>query len=114
MQGGIHPDFSGDTYLRILTAAKEAAPGVHVHAFSPLEVHHGATTADSGYERCEEEQAGTGRWGQTETRGRPMQVDINTGLRTGTRKRVGAGPEPPQPHPHVEQQPEWLYRICRG
>jgi FO synthase len=44
MQGGIHPSFDGHTYLAILRAAKRGAPGIHVHAFSPLEVHHGATT----------------------------------------------------------------------
>jgi hypothetical protein len=38
MQGGIHPDFTGDTYLRLLEAAKAGAPDIHVHAFSPLEV----------------------------------------------------------------------------
>ncbi len=38
-KGGIHPDFTGDTYLKILDAAKKAAPDIHVHAFSPLEVH---------------------------------------------------------------------------
>lgn len=44
MQGGIHPDYTGETYLAICRAAKEAAPGIHVHAFSPLEVSHGAAT----------------------------------------------------------------------
>ncbi|MDQ0510121.1 5-amino-6-(D-ribitylamino)uracil--L-tyrosine 4-hydroxyphenyl transferase CofH [Ancylobacter amanitiformis] len=44
MQGGIHPDFSGDTYLAILRAVKRAVPDMHVHAFSPLEVRHGAAT----------------------------------------------------------------------
>ena len=42
LQGGIHPDFDGDTYLRYLAAVKAAAPDMHVHAFSPLEVTHGA------------------------------------------------------------------------
>lgn len=37
---GIHPDFSGQTYLDILAAAKQGAPDIHVHAFSPLEVLH--------------------------------------------------------------------------
>lgn len=32
-QGGIHPDFNGDSYLRLLGAAKAAAPDMHVHAF---------------------------------------------------------------------------------
>jgi len=44
MQGGIHPDYTGDTYLHILDVVKRTAPGMHVHAFSPLEVSHGAAT----------------------------------------------------------------------
>ena len=44
MQGGIHPDFTGNTYLDICRAVREAVPGMHVHAFSPLEVHQGAVT----------------------------------------------------------------------
>ncbi|HVL56987.1 MAG TPA: 7,8-didemethyl-8-hydroxy-5-deazariboflavin synthase CofG, partial [Burkholderiaceae bacterium] len=42
MQGGIHPDYTGDTYLALLQAAKQTVPQIHVHAFSPLEVAHGA------------------------------------------------------------------------
>jgi FO synthase len=44
MQGGIHPSFDGRTYLGLLQAVKAAVPGMHVHAFSPLEVWHGART----------------------------------------------------------------------
>jgi FO synthase len=44
LQGGIHPSFTGETYLEILRAVKSADPQMHVHAFSPLEVWHGATT----------------------------------------------------------------------
>jgi len=44
MQGGIHPRYSGATYIEICQAVKGAAPGIHVHAFSPLEVHQGAAT----------------------------------------------------------------------
>ena len=44
MQGGIHPDYTGATYLAICRAAKEAAPRMHVHAFSPLEIWQGART----------------------------------------------------------------------
>ena len=44
LQGGIHPDFDGHTYHRILTAVRMAAPGIHIHAFSPLEIMHGAQT----------------------------------------------------------------------
>ncbi|MBS0520714.1 MAG: 5-amino-6-(D-ribitylamino)uracil--L-tyrosine 4-hydroxyphenyl transferase CofH [Proteobacteria bacterium] len=44
MQGGIHPDYSGEYYLEVCRAVRDAVPGMHVHAFSPLEVWHGATT----------------------------------------------------------------------
>ena len=46
MQGGIHPEYTGATYLDICRAVKAAVPGVHVHAFSPLEVWQGAATLD--------------------------------------------------------------------
>jgi FO synthase len=44
MQGGIHPEYTGQTYLDILATVKEAAPDIHIHAFSPLEVWQGAKT----------------------------------------------------------------------
>jgi FO synthase len=44
LQGGIHPDYTGQTYLDICRTVKAAAPGIHVHAFSPLEVWQGART----------------------------------------------------------------------
>ena len=46
MQGGIHPDYTGDTYVGICHAVKEAVPEIHIHAFSPLEVWQGAATLD--------------------------------------------------------------------
>ncbi|MBS0561776.1 MAG: 5-amino-6-(D-ribitylamino)uracil--L-tyrosine 4-hydroxyphenyl transferase CofH, partial [Proteobacteria bacterium] len=44
LQGGIHPDYTGETYLRVCRAIKAAVPGIHIHAFSPLEVTQGAAT----------------------------------------------------------------------
>jgi FO synthase len=44
LQGGIHPRYTGETYLSILQAVKSAEPAMHVHAFSPLEVSQGAAT----------------------------------------------------------------------
>ncbi|MDE8653493.1 5-amino-6-(D-ribitylamino)uracil--L-tyrosine 4-hydroxyphenyl transferase CofH [Novosphingobium album (ex Liu et al. 2023)] len=46
LQGGIHPSYTGETYLAILRAVKAACPNLHVHAFSPLEVSQGARTLD--------------------------------------------------------------------
>jgi len=44
MQGGIHPDYTGQTYLDIVQTVKTAVPGMHIHAFSPLEIWQGAAT----------------------------------------------------------------------
>ena len=44
LQGGIHPRYTGETYLGIVEAVKLAVPDMHVHAFSPLEIRHGAQT----------------------------------------------------------------------
>jgi FO synthase len=44
LQGGIHPAFTGDYYLSVVRAIKEAVPGLHVHAFSALEIWQGAAT----------------------------------------------------------------------
>jgi FO synthase len=44
LQGGIHPNYTGQTYLDICKEIKTAVPGIHIHAFSPLEVWQGAKT----------------------------------------------------------------------
>ena len=42
LQGGIHPDFDGDYYVEVAKAVKDAAPSIHVHGFTALEVTEGA------------------------------------------------------------------------
>jgi FO synthase len=44
LQGGIHPDYTGATYLTTCRAIKSVTPDMHIHAFSPLEVTQGAKT----------------------------------------------------------------------
>lgn len=44
LQGGIHPHYTGDTYLELCHAIRSAVPDMHIHAFSPLEVTQGATS----------------------------------------------------------------------
>src|ERR1700761_8609293 len=43
MQGGIHPDLPGTAYFEIAAEVKRRSPGMHVHAFSPMEVLNGAS-----------------------------------------------------------------------
>jgi FO synthase len=44
LQGGIHPAFTGDYYADVVAVIKRTVPGIHVHAFSALEVWQGAAT----------------------------------------------------------------------
>jgi FO synthase len=60
MQGGIHPDYTGETYLALTRAVKQAVPQIHVHAFSPLEVTQGARTLGMGVKEYLEELAAAG------------------------------------------------------
>lgn len=62
MQGGIHPAYTGATYLEICRAVKAVVPGMHVHAFSPLEVWQGARTLGVSLEEflAELKRAGLG------------------------------------------------------
>jgi len=43
MQGGIHPDLPGTAYFEIASEVKRRRSGLHVHAFSPMEVVNGAS-----------------------------------------------------------------------
>ena len=40
MQGGIHPDYTLEDYGRWLRFAKACAPDIHLHAYSPMEIHY--------------------------------------------------------------------------
>lgn len=42
LQGGIHPDFDGDYYVRVTELVKDAVPSMHVHGFTALEVLEGS------------------------------------------------------------------------
>jgi FO synthase len=40
MQGGIHPDYTLEDYGRWLRLAKQVAPHIHLHSYSPMEIHY--------------------------------------------------------------------------
>lgn len=44
LQGGIHPDFTGNFYVEVVDAIKAELPDMHIHGFTPLEVWQGAET----------------------------------------------------------------------
>lgn len=46
LQGGIHPDFDGEYYIDVTKAVADAAPDIHIHGFTALEVTEGARRLD--------------------------------------------------------------------
>jgi len=50
LQGGIHPDFDGDYYVRVTELVKQAVPTMHVHGFTALEVLEGSRRLDEPLE----------------------------------------------------------------
>lgn len=43
MQGGIHPKLPGTAYFELAALVKAHGPNLHLHAFSPMEVHNGVS-----------------------------------------------------------------------
>jgi len=43
VQGGIHPDLPGSAYFDLAREIRKAAPDLHLHAFSPMEVMNGVS-----------------------------------------------------------------------
>ncbi|RAM37343.1 bifunctional FO biosynthesis protein CofGH [Arthrobacter globiformis] len=50
MQGGIHPDLPGSAYFDLAREVKKRQPGMHLHAFSPMEIVNGATRLGMSFE----------------------------------------------------------------
>ncbi|CAN5641312.1 bifunctional FO biosynthesis protein CofGH [soil metagenome] len=50
MQGGIDPALPASAYFDLARAVKRAVPGIHLHAFSPMEVVNGASRANLSIE----------------------------------------------------------------
>lgn len=49
IQGGLHPKMRGTYYGEIVRAIKQALPDMHIHAFSPFEIWHGASKTRMSY-----------------------------------------------------------------
>ena len=44
LQGGIHPEYTGEFYMSMVKEIKSAVPDIHIHGFTPLEIWQGAET----------------------------------------------------------------------
>jgi FO synthase len=125
MQGGIHPDLPGAFYFELLDAVRSAAPGIHIHAFSPMEVLNGATRLDVSFreflEECRRHGLGTipgtaaeildddVRWVLTkgklpaDTWEEIVRTAHDLGIRSSSTIMFG----------HVDAPPHWVFHIRR-
>jgi FO synthase len=125
MQGGIHPDLPGTFYLDLLDAVKVAAPDIHIHAFSPMEVLNGATKMGVSFREflhaCREHGLGTipgtaaeildddVRWVLTkgklpaDTWEEIVRTAHDLGIRSSSTIMYG----------HVDAPPHWVFHIRR-
>jgi FO synthase len=125
LQGGIHPSFTGHTYLNIVRAVKEAVPSMHVHAFSPLEVQHGASTLGLPLARYLEQLRAAGLSTLPGTAAEILDDEIRDiicpdKLRTeewlnviGTAHEVGLPTTATIMYGHVEQPVHWARHLRR-
>lgn len=125
MQGGIHPDYTGATYLDICRAVKAAAPNMHVHAFSPLEVWHGANTLGISLEEFLQELKRAGLSSLPGTAAEILDDEVRDVLcadkiRTGewlevmrTAHRVGLRSTSTIMFGHIEQPVHWARHLRR-
>ena len=50
LQGGIHPEYTGEFYLKMVKDIKASVPDIHIHGFTPLEIWQGAETINMDIE----------------------------------------------------------------
>jgi FO synthase len=125
MQGGIHPDLPGTFYFDLLDAVKAAAPDIHIHAFSPMEVLNGSTRLGISFreflQECRRHGLGTipgtaaeildddVRWALTKGKlpadawERIVRDAHELGIRSSSTIMYG----------HVDAPPHWVFHIRR-
>ena len=110
LQGGIHPDFDGEYYVHIVQAVKAAAPAMHVHGFTALEVFEGARRLGAPLESYLQRLKAAGLGSLPGTAAEILDDEIRSGHlpRQDHHRRVAGGPphRPPdraavQHHDHV-------------
>jgi FO synthase len=125
MQGGLHPGLPGDFYFRLLDAVKARVPGIHIHAFSPMEVLNGATRLGISFREFLEECRSRGLGSIPGTAAEILDDEVRWVLTRGklpadsweeivkTAHRVGLRSSSTIMYGHVDAPPHWVAHIRR-
>ncbi|HEX6231049.1 MAG TPA: bifunctional FO biosynthesis protein CofGH [Actinomycetota bacterium] len=125
MQGGIHPDLPGEFYFDLLRAVKEAAPDIHIHAFSPMEILNGATRLGISFREFLQECRRSGLGTIPGTAAEILDDDVRWLLTKGklpadtweeivrTAHDLGIRSSSTIMYGHVDAPPHWVFHIRR-
>ena len=125
MQGGIHPDLPATFYFDVLDAVKTAAPDIHIHAFSPMEVMSGASKLGISYREFLEECRRHGLGSIPGTAAEILDDDVRWVLTKGklpadtweeivrTAHELGIRSSSTIMYGHVDAPPHWVFHIRR-
>jgi FO synthase len=125
MQGGIHPDLPGTFYFDLLDAVKAAAPEIHIHAFSPMEVLNGSTKLGITFREFLQECRNHGLGTIPGTAAEILDDDVRWVLTKGklpadtweeivrTAHELGLRSSSTIMFGHVDAPPHWVFHIRR-
>ncbi len=125
MQGGIHPDLPGAFYFDLLDAVRAAAPDIHIHAFSPMEILSGASKLGISFREFLEECKGHGLGTIPGTAAEILDDDVRWALTKGklpadsweeivkTAHGLGLRSSSTIMYGHVDAPPHWVFHIRR-
>jgi FO synthase len=125
MQGGLHPSLPGEFYFRLLDAVKGRVPGIHVHAFSPMEVLNGSTRLGISFREFLTECKARGLGSIPGTAAEILDDDVRWVLTKGklpadtweeivaTAHDVGLPSSSTMMYGHVDAPPHWVAHIRR-
>jgi FO synthase len=125
MQGGIHPDLPPSFYGELLRAVKARVPGMHIHAFSPMEIMTGAAKAGVSHRAFLEELRDAGLDTIPGTAAEILDDDVRWLLTKGKlpadtwesivrdAHAVGLRSSSTIMYGHVDAPPHWVFHIRR-
>jgi FO synthase len=125
IQGGLHPSLPGDFYFRILDAIRGRVPGIHIHAFSPMEVLNGSTRLGISFQEFLTECRRRGLGSIPGTAAEILDDEVRWVLTKGklpadvwetvvtTAHRLGIPSSSTIMYGHVDAPPHWVAHIRR-
>jgi FO synthase len=125
IQGGLHPSLPGDFYFRILDAVRARVPGMHIHAFSPMEILNGSARLGISFREFLEECRGRGLGSIPGTAAEILDEEVRWVLTRGklpadsweeivaTAHGLGIRSSSTIMYGHVDAPPHWVAHIRR-